>query len=289
MQLTLQVQNTQAAPERYLVVPLTVQAQGARFGALEAELRFDPAQLELIGIMDDAGALNHVEEDGHGTVLVTTLLDSPASLQQVRLVVRLRTDASASLAIRLTQAVDEQGRPSQPTTPAQVVTIKSGEGGATERPAMASLEQQLQRSRGLLTAQTLTVTPLKVPTTLDASWAPYELGDVDQSRSVNLADTALLSRFLLGQQVPTGYQAYASDLLDAAVCGAQQVDAADLLALLAKSALTAFKVAATVPSVHPLAVSANSTQGEMILAGNAGYGPVAVGAVADQTWITVTR
>jgi len=281
LSLGLQARDGTAATGTYLILPLTWQASGEQVSAVEAELSLDPSQLELVGVQDESGTISHIEASGQGSFLVTTLLSIAAPSQQVGLVLHLIGSSPTQLSVRLRQAVDSQGRSADLSmgAPQRQLTITPGEGGQAEPPKVAEVEQQLQaiqQNRGLIDAQTLTVKPLKVPLTLDPSWSTYELGDIDQNRSVNLADSALLTRFLTGQQVPTSYQAYASDLLDTAITGAQQVDAADLVMLLAKNALTAFKSGVSVPSVHPLSVSANPTQAGLVLVGNAGYGPLNV-------------
>ncbi|GMA14337.1 hypothetical protein GCM10025871_06680 [Deinococcus metallilatus] len=291
VKVALRVQDATLSRGTYLTVPIELQAQGGSINAAELQLDFDASRVKLVGVLPDETALVHLNQTDDLTPSVTVLRSQPGTTQVVRAVFQLLTDQPARIGVQLSQAVDGQNQLVS-VTAQTALTLNAGEGGTATAPDTVSLERQVQdalQARGLLDPQTLNTPSLLVPTTLDPTWAAFEAGDLDQSGSVNLADSALLSRFLLAQQVPTSYQAYAADLIDVPTKGVQTVDAADLGALLVKTVLIAAKRTASLPTVHPLAVNANATQSGLILAGNALNGPQPISVSADQPWLKVQR
>lgn len=288
--LNLSAPNTTTGVGLYVVVPLKLQGSGA-FSAAVTRLAFDPAQLELVGAQSAEGVLTSLDEPGSESRLLTVLSPAPATSQTVGLVFKLLGTSPVKVDVQALQLADEQNRLAELSSQASF-SITPGEGGQAEPPTLIPFETQLlavQQASGL--SPQATTPPITVPTTLDATWANYSLGDLDQNNKVDLADLTLLSRFLLAKQVPTPYQAYASDLYDKVVAPAtsQVVDTADLVTLAAKVGLTLLKKNLSFPSVHPLALSASGTQGGLVVAGNGGNGPLSVTAAADQPWIKVLR
>jgi len=158
LRLGLLASDLTAKPGSYVVLPLTWRASGEQLSAVEAEIKIDPAQAELMGIEDEQGAVTHLETGEAGTALITAISGESTTVQDMRLVLRLSGQTPAQVSVRLTQAVDSQGRSLDLGAGAvqTTVTLKPGEGGEATPPDGSTLEQQvhgLQVQRGLLDAQ----------------------------------------------------------------------------------------------------------------------------------------